>query len=206
MARFGQLYLQKGEWNGKQVISRKWVTETLKPYSIFPDGTAYGYLWWIDTDFHGDTVYYASGYGGQMILIWPSEKIVLALNADTYSQQQVRNRYMVIRNLLITARNGNAVPDPGFTLLGDSELIQSIVLLETEKKKYIGKHRTGNNTFYITDSLNGLLLEKYHYFYKFRLLPVAPGQFYVEDLDLYLLFSFDENNHPVDPEFHSPEK
>lgn len=68
MARFGQLYLQNGCWNGKEVINFEWVEKTYKNY-----GNNYGYLWWLE-----ENMYYASGAGGSLILVFPQEGIVVA--------------------------------------------------------------------------------------------------------------------------------
>ena len=48
-ARFGQLYLQNGQWNGEQLISAQWVAEsTAAQNNGAGDGTgSYGYQWWI---------------------------------------------------------------------------------------------------------------------------------------------------------------
>ena len=45
MARIGQLMLRKGQWNGKQVISADWVSESTRPFTKFPQGGGYGYIW-----------------------------------------------------------------------------------------------------------------------------------------------------------------
>lgn len=47
MAKLGQLFLNKGEWNGKQLISKEWFTETGKPNKLSPNC---GLLWWISYD------------------------------------------------------------------------------------------------------------------------------------------------------------
>lgn len=46
LARFGQLYLQRGRWDGKQVVPEAWVAESTKPISPTGPGRGYGYLWW----------------------------------------------------------------------------------------------------------------------------------------------------------------
>ena len=68
MAKFGQLYLQNGCWNGQQIINKEWIEKSRKNY-----GNNYGYLWWIDED-----TYFASGGGGSLIWIIPKEGIVVA--------------------------------------------------------------------------------------------------------------------------------
>jgi CubicO group peptidase (beta-lactamase class C family) len=72
LARFGQLYLQKGMWQGKQVMSEEWILASTHPHSVIQDG-GYGYMWWI----RPDGSYYAAGYHGQYVLILPKEEIVI---------------------------------------------------------------------------------------------------------------------------------
>ena len=95
MAKIGQLMLNGGEWQGKQLISRDWVrktTSTVTPFETMverygpPDPKAvhhsYGYMWWlIDNyqqrgEFRGG--YSALGYGGQYITVLPEAKLVIA--------------------------------------------------------------------------------------------------------------------------------
>ena len=68
MARFGQLYLQNGQWNGEQIIDAQWVEKSHRNY-----GNNYGYLWWID----GNS-YFASGAGGSLIWVILEERVVVA--------------------------------------------------------------------------------------------------------------------------------
>jgi CubicO group peptidase (beta-lactamase class C family) len=44
--RFGQLYLQEGQWAGRQILPADWVTESTGPHTDDGDGTGYGYMWW----------------------------------------------------------------------------------------------------------------------------------------------------------------
>ncbi len=75
MAKLGQLFLQQGRWDGRQIIPAAWIAESTRSYS--QTGTpqvGYGYMWWIVTDdFCGmkDGDYYASGYGGQKLFVLP---------------------------------------------------------------------------------------------------------------------------------------
>ena len=95
MAKIGQLMLNKGEWNGKQIISKKWIekiTTTVTPTDSVnkrygriessPFQFSYGYMWWIVDNFkhHPDFegAYSATGYGGQFITIIPKLNIVVA--------------------------------------------------------------------------------------------------------------------------------
>ena len=75
MAKLGQLYLQKGEWDGKQIVPEEWVIESTS-WQIETgkeDNSHYGYQLWINDDRSGSFAY--NGMMGQnvfiiRILIW----------------------------------------------------------------------------------------------------------------------------------------
>lgn len=74
-ARFGQLFLDNGKVNGRQVIPEEWVRLSTSAAGINPD---YGYLWWTK-DFEGlpEDLYYAYGGHGQFIVVIPSRETVI---------------------------------------------------------------------------------------------------------------------------------
>ena len=76
-AKLGQVFLDGGEWNGKQIISRDWVDQaTSTVIGAATDGTGYGYQWWIrPSPFEG--AYQALGRGGQAIVVWPEHDLVI---------------------------------------------------------------------------------------------------------------------------------
>lgn len=79
-ARFGQMFLQKGFWNGRQIVPEAWVA----PSTVLqaPKGEGYGYQWWVpvDTAEHGGD-YFARGIYGQHVYISPAHDVVVAINA-----------------------------------------------------------------------------------------------------------------------------
>lgn len=76
MAKIGKLVLDKGKWRGKQIISRQWITKSLKTFSKLPDDKGYGYGWWTN-----DKVgyYEAAGRGRQTISVIPSKNMVVTM-------------------------------------------------------------------------------------------------------------------------------
>lgn len=89
MAKFGLLYLNKGIWNDKQVISKEWVNESLTKQSVV-QGVNYGYLWWIKYLEVSGTKYYgkaAQGNGGQKIYIWENQNMVTVITGGNYNSQ-----------------------------------------------------------------------------------------------------------------------
>lgn len=83
-ARFGQLFLDGGQWNGRQVIPASWVRASTTAYSATDRGSmGYGYLWWtLNPSVFGPGAALASGYGGQAIAIVPSKHLVVVQTVD----------------------------------------------------------------------------------------------------------------------------
>lgn len=77
-ARFGQMMLQGGEWQGRQIVPRDWVEQSTVPQA--KDGSGYGYQWWI-ADGAGPGEFNAQGIYGQYIWIDRTRNVVIAVNA-----------------------------------------------------------------------------------------------------------------------------
>jgi CubicO group peptidase (beta-lactamase class C family) len=93
MAKFGQLYLDDGAYEGNQIIPADWVRESLQTYSEdawdnigrFRD-IGYGYHWWRATA--GDhRVNFAWGHGGQLIVLADAFDMVVVTTADPFYLQ-----------------------------------------------------------------------------------------------------------------------
>ncbi|WP_235922572.1 serine hydrolase domain-containing protein [Rugamonas aquatica] len=90
MARLGQLMLQQGSWNGRQLLPADWVKRITTPLTraadMHPPSTArrqldYGLLWWIPSVPAGSPLtgaYMAWGYYGQYILVVPQQNMVIS--------------------------------------------------------------------------------------------------------------------------------
>ncbi len=76
MAKIGQMVLNKGNWQGKQIISEQWIKKSLQTLSKLPDDKGYGYGWWTN-----DKVgyYEAAGRGRQTISVIPSKNIIVTM-------------------------------------------------------------------------------------------------------------------------------
>ncbi len=77
-ARFGQMILQGGQWQGKQVVPADWVQAMTRPQA--KDGSLYGFQWWIPDDPAPGEVM-AQGIYGQWIYINPGLGVVIAVNS-----------------------------------------------------------------------------------------------------------------------------
>ena len=80
MAKIGLLCLNKGCYNGKQIVSSAWIAEMTRPRVVESDhfrGMEYGYLWWmIDRK---KNIYAAIGNSGNVIYINPEKNIVVSV-------------------------------------------------------------------------------------------------------------------------------
>ncbi len=81
MARFGLLFARNGNWNGKQLISTRWIEKMKQPSEANP---SYGYLWWLNRGSEkweglSDDIYYANGFGGNFIVIDAEHDLVIVL-------------------------------------------------------------------------------------------------------------------------------
>ena len=77
LARFGQLYLNNGQWNGRQIVPAEWVQASLAPKRRID----YGFYWWIDR-IDGYSLLQAIGYGGQWICLLPDLDLLVVSTAD----------------------------------------------------------------------------------------------------------------------------
>ncbi|MFC5451590.1 serine hydrolase domain-containing protein [Paenibacillus aestuarii] len=98
MLKFGQLYLQQGKWDNKQLISQELVARSVRSAFLVeaPRQGYYGWHWWTDSypvasnnsSTHSVEYFYARGYGGQYIYIVPSLKTVVVLTNDKRKKEQ----------------------------------------------------------------------------------------------------------------------
>ncbi|WP_036382059.1 serine hydrolase [Muricauda sp. MAR_2010_75] len=92
MLRFGQLYLNKGNWEGTQVVSENWIKNSTTKKIKNTEYNDYGYHWWVYASEHyvydnieTQDIYYAIGYGGQFIWIIPHLDLVVVSTAGNGS-------------------------------------------------------------------------------------------------------------------------
>jgi len=77
-ARFGLLFLRKGKWKNKQLISEQWVNSVGQPSAA---NRSYGLMWWTNQENQlGDiskNIYYANGFGGNFIVVDSEHDLVI---------------------------------------------------------------------------------------------------------------------------------
>jgi CubicO group peptidase (beta-lactamase class C family) len=120
MVKFGATFLNDGVWKGQQIVSEEWVDKSATPYPgpdnswlnhflrpIPPsDGTwgqrGYSYSWWTHEFSDSGTkihAYYASGWGGQAIIVLPEKQAVAVFTGGNYATMspviKILSRYVI---------------------------------------------------------------------------------------------------------------
>ncbi len=87
LAKVGQLFLNEGSWNGKQVVSTTWLRESIEPRFTVWTGNRYGYQWWLGrSSVKGRFIDWTAGFGlgGQRLFILPTYDAVVVITAGLY--------------------------------------------------------------------------------------------------------------------------
>ena len=114
MLKIGVVYLNDGTWNGKTIISSKWVKMSR---TVFKNNTGirvpgedsndigYSYSWWLDefqSPYGTTDTFHASGWGGQKIVVVPEFEMVVVFTGGNYSnklgQFEILEKY-ILRSL-----------------------------------------------------------------------------------------------------------
>ena len=105
MAKFGRLFLNKGEWEGKQIIFQNWIEESTKVQFDRKAGSAnYGYQWWVRTfGSQKYASYFAQGHWGQFIFVIPEINLMVVF---TSHHEGSTNMYWNFVNEVVSAYEG----------------------------------------------------------------------------------------------------
>jgi CubicO group peptidase (beta-lactamase class C family) len=121
MMKIGQMILQKGMWNGQRIVSTAWLeksTNTPAPIPDFsfakfsrsavaiPQPTYYGYYWYkeeIRTKNFREDVLFASGNGGQYIMIIERLGIVIVFTQGNYNSWKAKKAFDLLARFIIPA-------------------------------------------------------------------------------------------------------
>jgi hypothetical protein len=131
IAKAGQLYLQKGFWNGRQILSREWIEEAtsfkidqapgarheIKDSSDWMQGYCYQFWRCRYNAYRGD------GAFGQFMIIMPDQDAVIVMTSETEDMQKELN---LVWKYLLPAMNNENLPK---NLKASSELIQKLSTL-----------------------------------------------------------------------------
>ena len=95
MAKIGWLFLNRGRWDGRQIVPAAWVDAATRVQTDATWFDGYGYQWWVDEDY-----YAAVGFGGQFIFVVPDKRLVAVFTSDLDGPQIFLPRRLLKRYIL----------------------------------------------------------------------------------------------------------
>lgn len=109
-AKLGLLIVNEGKWGGKQLIHPEFIKELIShekfDLSKRSLGDSYGMLWYKATKTFGNktmSYLFASGNGGNQLVVFPEENMVIALTASAYGQGYGHGRSFAIMSMVLGA-------------------------------------------------------------------------------------------------------
>jgi CubicO group peptidase (beta-lactamase class C family) len=103
MAKLGYLYLHGGYWDGQQLIPGAYIQASVQAHNAggWPEGSAYGLLWWITT-LEKHAAFFAAGLGGQYIFVIPNLDMVVVISS-TYERRSATPQKELLTRFVLPA-------------------------------------------------------------------------------------------------------
>lgn len=100
LAKIGYLYLNGGLWDAQQIVSKKWVQQSVSPLTDAEEDYKYGFKWWLlpRADRQG-FVWMARGFGGQRLMVFPEEQMIAVFTGWEILKDEAKDRDLVNRIL-----------------------------------------------------------------------------------------------------------
>jgi len=100
LLKFGILFHQGGKWLDQQVVPNQWVVDSFKPQiQLGPDGTEYGYQFWIFNETYKGkpiSIVAAVGNGDQRIFFDEANDLLTVITAGNYNLRNIKNNSAAI--------------------------------------------------------------------------------------------------------------
>jgi CubicO group peptidase (beta-lactamase class C family) len=100
LAKIGYLYLHDGDWDGRQLVLKEWVKQSLEPFVDATEGYKYGFKWWLlpRTDRQG-YIWMARGFGGQRLMVFSEDELIAVFTGWEIIKDEAPDRDLVDRIL-----------------------------------------------------------------------------------------------------------
>ena len=107
LTKLGELYLNDGVWQGRQIFPRDWVRQATTPSELEPQ---YGLMWWLYT-WNGHRVYAARGSEGQMVVVVPDQKSVIAISSANQQEYPMNDEdlFPLMNEVIIPGLDGSKI-------------------------------------------------------------------------------------------------
>ena len=103
MAKLGQLYLNKGKWGKRRILSPEWIRASVRRRA----GEDYGYKWWL---FPQLGMYKAWGFGGEHIAVFPKLNTVVVFTGGIVDSSVYPLHLELYREIIAAAKGKKAMP------------------------------------------------------------------------------------------------
>jgi CubicO group peptidase (beta-lactamase class C family) len=109
LAKIGQLFLDDGVWQGRQIVGAGWIAGSQQEHvatSGFPFAQSYGYLWWIrEFTARGTThrCFFAAGWGDQYLFIIPDLDMVIVFNCGNFTASARISPFDLVEGYILAA-------------------------------------------------------------------------------------------------------
>jgi len=196
LARYGQLFLQKGTWNDNQLFSEKWVKTSTYPTSKHGGGDKigrwYGWLWGVSEYYSDYEMFFASGTGGQIVAVFPNDNLIIVNLCNTYQKDKLYSKETIkLFDFILASKVDKPIDNPELIpIKKNSRIPEYLYQQKLDFSKYIGDFTIEGEKVSIIE-INGDLILK-DYYMKLKLFPISPNRFFVEDIEKYLNIELDE--------------
>jgi CubicO group peptidase (beta-lactamase class C family) len=132
MMKFGLLYLNKGKWNGKQLISEDWINTSTSP-KMNLGALDYCYHWRaLDYSINHQLyrTFFALGWGEQAIIVVPEQKLIMVMTAGNFSESEHRPFEIMANYILPSLSSGKRINND---------------FSSTNLKDFVGEYRINHN-------------------------------------------------------------
>jgi CubicO group peptidase (beta-lactamase class C family) len=156
IARFGQLYLQKGMWNGKRLLSESWVADASKRQGPSQDndgdwGQGYGYQFWRCKP----GFYRGDGAFGQFCIVMPEYNMVMALTNESFSMAKTME--VIWENILPGIRQKALPAQPALVAKTKAEAAKlQLSLPQGSKTTAENLHKYSDKIYTVADNRFGI--------------------------------------------------
>ncbi|MBK3662153.1 serine hydrolase [Bradyrhizobium diazoefficiens] len=105
-AKIGQLVLNRGAWDGRQIVSASWADQSTAEHIKTREPQSYGYQWWLGRSQDGSSVVdwiAAKGFNSQKTIIIPALDMVVVFNAGRESKNMVAPELDLLDRYIVPA-------------------------------------------------------------------------------------------------------
>ena len=112
LAKIGYLMLNHGTWEGQQIVSKQWVSNSLTPHVSFNEQSGYGFQWWIPAHQEGQVnIFAGNGYGGQFLQVVPEYNLIVVFNGWNIHDNPAKSSWRALQNRILPAIEKKVISD-----------------------------------------------------------------------------------------------